>query len=372
MSVQLKLLLLLSALIYSYNLKAQDANVIIAAVPFLIIPPDAISCGLGETGVATEPDVHSIFWNTSKLVFAHEQFAGSLSYNAVRSVDLIFLADASTYFKIDSNDVITASLRYFHLPKIYFTAPNGSPIRSFQPIEYTAHAGYARKITKEFSAGLNLGYVRSNLVEGYSVNNIIIQPADAIMIDFSVFFSHPIKRTSALKKYDFGMTISNLGNKIAYIPTTPYKDFLPANLGIGSNFDFEFGRYHQLTLAIDLNKLLVPTPDPAGNFRNETVAEGIVNSFTDAPGGFREEVQEVNISTGVQYWFRKMIALRTGYFYEDKNKGDQQFVTLGAGFKYSFLQLDVAYWLSTSDNKSTDKTFHLGLSFIVDSFHKKS
>ena len=191
------------------------------------------------------------------------------------------------------------------------------------------------------------------------------------MADVSLFYTHPVKTNSCFRNYNLGLTISNVGGKISYISSPESGDFLPANLGLGSNFNFQFGKDHELSLAMDLNKLLVPTPDSAGNYRNESVVEGIFKSFADAPGGAHEELQEINISLGAEYWWRKMIALRSGYFYESKYKGNRQYFCLGAGIKYHVIQFNYSYQISTSDAKLIN-SMHFGLSFDIDSFRKSS
>jgi hypothetical protein len=353
------------------KLYGQNANVINTAVPFLRISPDARSSGLGDAGVATTPDVHSIFWNTAKLAFSEDQFGFAATYTPWLNVNPngTYLFDASSFWKIDSLNVVTVSARFFTLGNIIFTNANDSILGSFNPNEYTFHAGYARKLSRNFSAGINIGYVRSNIAKGFLVNNEEIKPGVAVMSDLSVFYSHPEKRTSVFRKYNLGLTISNLGNKISYIDSSD-GDFLPANIRLGSGFFFQFGNDHQLSFTVDLNKLLVPTPDSAGNYLKESVLEGAFKSFADAPGGLSEELKEINVSSGVEYWFRKMIALRTGYFYESSYKGDRQYFTFGAGVKYKVLELDGSYSLSTNSNNAINNIWRLGLVFGLNSFHK--
>jgi hypothetical protein len=366
-----KKLFILPAIIFTSQAIAQSSNTINTAVPFLLLDPDVRASGMGDAGIATSPDAHSIFWNTAKLVFIQNRFGLSATYtptfNKVESD--IFLFDASTYWKIDSNDAITASIRYFHAAKLTFTNASGMVLGIYRPVEYTLHLGYSRKFGRHLSAGVNLGYVRSNLAAGYTVNNVTLEIAKSFMADVSLFYSHPVKKNSVFRNYNFGLTISSLGGKISYYSQISSGDFLPANLGLGSNFNFQFGKDHQLGLAFDLNKLLVPTPDSAGNFRNESVAEGIFKSFADAPGGVHEELQEINASFGVEYWWKKMIALRTGYFYESKYKGDRHYFCLGAGFKYHFIQFDYSYQINTS-NPELNNIMRFGLSCDLNSFRK--
>jgi hypothetical protein len=224
------------------QLNGQTSNVINTAVPFLRISPDARSSALGDAGAATSPDAYSIFWNTSKLAFIDDQFGFAATYTPWLNgnVNDIFLLDASSFWKIDSLNAVTASFRYFTLGDITFTNASGAVLGSFHPNEYTFHVGYARKLLRNFSIGINIGYVRSNLANGYMVNNEKIKPGVAVMGDLSIFYSHPEKRSSLFRKYNLGLTLSNLGNKISYIDSSN-GDFLPANIRLGSGFFFQFG-----------------------------------------------------------------------------------------------------------------------------------
>jgi hypothetical protein len=175
-------------------------------------------------------------------------------------------------------------------------------------------------------------------------------PGHAVMADLSLFFSHPVRKQSAFRKYNLALTVSNLGNKITYTQSNEHKDFLPANLSLGSNFDFQLGKKHQLSLALDFNKLLVPTPDSGESYLQQSVLEGTFSSIADAPNGFSEELNEVTVSSGMEYWYNQMIALRAGYFYEAPSKGSRQYFAFGAGAQYSFMTLEISYMLNTSSN----------------------
>ncbi len=342
-------------------------NTINTAVPFLTISPDAIASGMGNAAIATEADIHSIYWNTSKLVFAKNNFGVSATYTPwlKELVNDIFLSDLSGYQKIDSVNAITASARYFSLGNITFTDISGHVIGNFNPREFTTHIGYARKLATNFSTGINLGYVYSNLAAGQSVNGVPIKAGTAAMVDLSFTYSHSLKQNSIFKKYNFGLAISNFGNKISYTQQSLNKDFLPANLGIGSSFQFQFNEITKISISIDANKLLVPTPDSAGNFRSKSVLVGALQSFTDAQGGFTEELSEINYSAGVEYILFDQFFFRGGYFYEYPNKGNRQYATAGTGFRFHFLQLDASYLFPTSNQKNPlDNTFRISLSIL--------
>jgi hypothetical protein len=270
---------------------------------------------------------------------------------------LIF--NTSTYWKIDSINVLTASFNYFSSGKLNFTDTSGT-VHESTPFEYSLHFGYSRKLSKSFSLGANFGLVHSDLDAGnILVNNEPIKPANAFMGDISLFYGHHTRKKSFFTGYNLGFGISNIGGKIYYTESSS-ADFLPANLGIGSNFNFQFNTHHQFSLALDLNKLLVPTPDTSYNYYFESVLDGIFNSFTDAPDGFSEELAEITISTGIEYWYKEIFALRTGYFYENENKGARQYVTLGTGARYSFAQLDFSYSLATGEMDSSFNIWRLG------------
>ncbi|TSA51517.1 MAG: hypothetical protein D4R43_00655 [Sphingobacteriales bacterium] len=342
-------------------------NTINTAVPFLRITPDACTGGMGDAGISNEPDIHSVFWNTSKLIFSKNNFGISASYTPwlKELVNDIFLSDLSVFQKIDSVNAITASARYFSLGNITFTDIYGHVLGHFNPREFTTHIGYSRKLAANFSTGINLGYVYSNLAAGQSVSGIPIKAGTAAMVDLSFTYSHPFKQNSIFKKYNFGLAISNFGNKISYTQNLSNRDFLPANLGIGSSFQVQFNEITKISICIVANRLLVPTPDSTGNFRNKSVMIGALQSFNDAPGGFAEELSEINYSAGVEYILFDRYFFRVGYFYEYPNKGNRQYATVGAGFRFHFLKLDVSNLFPTSNQSNPlDNTFRISLSML--------
>jgi hypothetical protein len=219
-------------------------------------------------------------------------------------------------------------------------------------------------LAEHFSVGLNLGFVYSNLASGFSVNNIPIKAGKAVKSDISFFYNHPAKFGKTRGYYNIGATIANIGNKITYTESAENKDFQPTNLGLGSEVSFQFDDYNRLSLNLDLNKLLVPTPDSSGEYRNESVVQGIFQSFGDAPGGFGEEAREVMISTGVEYWYKELFSVRTGFFHEDKTKGARQYLTAGLGVKYNVFGLNFSYLIPTSSQKTPlDNTLRFSLIF---------
>jgi hypothetical protein len=379
---KITLLSLLACIVSAASVKAQTfadsldgrVNTINTAVPFLRIAPDARSGAMGDVGMGLSPDANLIFWNTAKLPFATKQLALSVTYTPwLRElVNDIYLASLAGYYKIGENQGLTFGLRYFSLGSITFTSAVGTPIGDFNPQEFCVDAGYGRKLAEYFSVGLNLGFVYSNLASGYSVNNIPIKAGKAVKADISFFYDHPAKITKTKgSSYSIGATISNIGNKITYTESAENKDFLPQNLALGGDVTFQFDEYNKLSLNLDLNKLLVPTPDSSGDYRNESIISAMFTSFADAPGGFAEEMREIMLSTGAEYWYKDLFSVRTGFFYEDKTKGGRQYLTAGLGIKYNVFGLNFSYLIPTSSQKNPlDNTLRFSLIFDFDSLEK--
>jgi hypothetical protein len=353
----------------SQNLNGANSTAIFTAVPFLRIGPDARSGGMGDLGVALSPDANSIYWNTAKLAFADKQFGIGVSYTPwLRElVNDIYLADVSGYYKIDNTQAIAVSLRYFSLGQIQFTNSSGAFIENFNPREYCANVGYARKIADNFSIGLNLGYINSNLAAGQQVNGAVIKAAQAADGDLSCFYTHEIKEGGRRDTLNWGITISNLGSKITYTQSAQTKDFIPTTLSLGLGYTFVFDRYNKLTVIGEVSKLLVPLPDSSGDFRQESVPEGVINSFTNAPGGLATEFHELMFSMGSEYWYRNLFALRGGFFDEYKYMGDRKYFTAGIGIKYSTFGLNFSYLIpATYTRNPLDNTLRFSFIFEFD------
>ncbi len=358
-------------------------NVINTAVPFLRIAPDARAGAMGDAGLALSPDANAIFWNTAKIPFTtgangkaeDQKLSAAVTYTPwLRElVNDIYLASLGVSYKLDNNEGLAFGLRYFSLGSITFTDASGNTLGDFNPREFCLDAGYARKLSTHFSTGLNLGFVYSNLAQGYSVNNVPIKAGKAVKADVSFFYNHPAKFGKTVKgEYNIAATISNIGNKITYTESAANKDFLPTNLGLAGGVTWKFDEYNKITYDLDLNKLLVPTPDSAGTYRTESPVQGIFKSFTDAPGGASEELKEIDISTGVEYWYKDLFSVRTGFFFEDKTKGNRQFLTAGLGIKYNVFGLNFSYLVPTSNQKSPlDNTLRFTLYFDFDAMKKQ-
>lgn len=345
-------------------------NVITTAVPFLAITPDSRAGGLADAGVALPPDANSIHWNPAKLAFVDHQFGFGLSYtpwlrNLVPDINLSYL---SMYYKIDNLQTFGASMRYFSLGDIQFTDNFGDNIGSFRPYEFALDGAYSRKLSDYFSVGLALRFIYSDLA-----GNIPLQgggetkPGTSIAGDISAYYQKDINAFGYNAKLALGGDISNIGAKITYTDKTQ-RDFIPTYLRLGGYLNLKLDEYNELAFTADLSKLLVPTPpqpvldslgrpetNPDGTIKiakgmnpNQPAIQGMIQSFYDAPGGFKEEIQEIDPSIGVEYWYAHQFAVRAGYFYESPKKGNRQYITVGAGLRYNVFGFDAAYLIPTN------------------------
>lgn len=335
-------------------------NVLTTAVPFLTITPDSRSGALGDAGVALDPDANTIHWNPAKLAYMKNPFGLSLSYtpwlaNLVPDINLNYL---SGYYKIDDMSGFGASLRYFTLGEINFTDINNQSLGSFSPNEIAVDGAYARKLSENFSIGVALRFIYSNLTGGINTSGAETRPGISGAGDASWYYRRKdVSVGGRDADWSLGMNIQNIGAKISYLQNQD-ADFIPINLKLGGYFNFHIDEYNEIGIVADFNKLLVPTlpfihPDstdadgnPAiryGMSPDVGVPQGMIQSFYDAPGGFNEEMREINPSIGLEYWYARTFALRAGYFYEHPTKGNRQYVTLGFGLKYNTLQLDFSY-----------------------------
>lgn len=324
-------------------------NVVTTSVPFLRISPDARGGGMGETGLATEPDANSAFWNLAKIPFSeHESGIGATYSPWLKKLGLndVYLATLSGYYKLDENQAISSSLRYFSLGNIMFTDNNGNEFGSVRPHEFSIDAGYTRKLSERFGIGLALRYINSNLVSGRNINGTEYKTGTSFAGDLSLFY----KATDINGQgWNFGAALTNLGSKVGYTSDASQKEFIPANLGLGTSYTKIFDEDNKMIFALDINKLLVPTPpefaDSAAmvNYRSKGIVNSWFSSFGDAPGGFSEELKEIQASAGIEYSFKNQFFARTGYFYEDKAKGNRRYFTLGLGVNYEKLGFNFSY-----------------------------
>lgn len=349
-----------------------DARLISTGVPLLLIAPDARAGALGDLGAASTPDANSNHWNAAKLPFAEKKFAASLTYSPwlrdiAGDIDLTYLAG---YYKLNDISAIGASLTYFSLGSINFTNEEGVSMGDYNPNEFALDVSYSLKLTENLAAAVTGRYIRSDLTQGQSVQGNSTHAASAVAADIGLYYQKDLALDKPAQ-YALGLQISNLGNKISYSDNLE-SSFLPANLRIGGRYSYSMDQFNRLSFMLDLNKLLVPTPpvrDTAGNIYEGKddhvgVLQGAIQSFYDAPNGFKEELQEINISAGIEYWYNNMIAARAGYFYENKKKGDRQYLTLGLAIKYNSLGIDISYLVPTSQtNNPLKNTLRVSLSF---------
>ncbi len=350
-------------------------NTIQTAVPFLLVPTDARSAALGNSGLATSPDAGSIYLNAAKLAFIPEKnpFGLSISYLPWLSelVEGFYIADISTYIKLDDEQALSLGTRYFSLGNLTITSATGNVISEFRPNELTVDAAYARKLSPNFSAGLTLKYIYSNLttLPGFTANDN--QPVQDIAGDISLFYTNSISEKSELNA---GLVIKNIGGKMWYTNIIT-KGYLPTNLGIGLGYSYNIAQNHQISISGEVNKLLVPTPDTADidpangifDFREYSAMQGMLTSFSDAPQGFSEEIDEINYRAGLEYLMYEIFAARVGYFYEAPSKGGRQYFTLGAGIQYSSFALDLGYQSPIGNQNSVlNKTFSMTLQILID------
>jgi hypothetical protein len=333
-------------------LGADSTNrVITTAVPFLGITPDSRAAGMGDTGVATTPDANSGYWNAAKLAFIDKGSGGSLSYTPwlgkiINDMKIIYL---SGFYKINREQTVAASMKYFDLGDVQFNQgpdPNDQ-LGRYNPREFAFDVTYSRLLTEHMSIGGTLRYIHSNLTGYLQTNAFDARPGNSVAVDFGFYYKKPIVwKNSDLA---FGATITNLGGKISYSDSNN-KDFLPTNLRIGSYYKMELDAMNTLAFALDFNKLMVPSPAPGS--KSKPMLSGVLGSFTDATGGFSEEMAEITTSLGTEYWYNNTFAGRLGYFYEAKSKGNRQYLTAGVGFRYNKFGLDVAYMVPTNGRES--------------------
>ena len=368
------------------NINAQSttsgANTITTAVPFLSITPDSRAGGMGDAGVALTPDVNSQHWNPAKYVFMESDMGVGLSYSPwLRNlVDDINLAYLSGYKKIDDVQSISASLRYFSLGDIVFTSEFGTVLNTQKPNEFAIDLGYSRLLSEQFSGAVAIRYIRSDLTGGQPVGGVESHAGNSFAADVAFYFHHEFRANRKDNLWTAGINIQNIGSKISYTDGD-VKDFIPTNLMLGTAYTTNLDDYNSFTFSFEANKLLVPTPPKdtigggivvsGGRLSDVGTIAGIFRSFTDAPGGFKEEMQEINLSLGVEYWYNKQFAIRAGYFYENEFKGNRKYFTAGAGLQLNVFALDFAYLLPTQRNHPLENTLRFSLSFDIDAFGRQ-
>ena len=360
-----------------YNLDGTPCtNTVVSAVPFLRIISDARSGAMGDAGIAVSADPNAMHFNASKLVFSDQSLGLAATYTPwLRSIGLndVYLAYLTGFKKINDLQTVGFGLRYFSLGSIQFTDPNGTPLNTGRPNEFELSGAYARKLSEKLSAAVTGKFIYSNLAAGNIVNGEVIEPGIAGAADFSMTYKTPIKVSKGESDLTIGLAITNIGSKITYTNSL-FRDFLPANFGLGGAWTINFDTHNSLTFTTDINKMLVPTPcqgldcdqdrDGRADYKDVSPVSAIFSSWTDAPEGLSEEIKEFTYSVGTEYWYDKQFAVRAGYFSEHRQKGNRKFFTVGLGLKYNLFGLNFSYLVPTTSRRNPlDNTLRFSMLF---------
>lgn len=371
-------------------ISGQDPNnrVITTAVPFLNFAPDSRHSALGDAGVASSPDAFSAHWNAGKLAFIKNDMGVSLSYSPWlgRLVNDMSVSYLTAYKRIDEVSAWGVDLRYFNMGEMEWTDGRGNELGVFTPRDIAIGGTYSRKLSDKLGLGISARFIHSNLSGNISsAGGTESRPGVTVGTDVGLYYSKEIFPGEKTGTFSWGVTITNIGPKITYNSAEDL-DFIPTNLRVGVGYSINMNEKNKITFLMDLNKLMVPsppifrrdengliimrpdgTPDiEAGRNPNRPLLSGMFGSFADAPDGFREELQELMISTGIEYTHKDMFALRTGYFYENPNKGGRRFFTMGVGFKYQEkFNFDFSYLVPQVQNHPLGETLRLSLSYNI-------
>ena len=380
MSIFKRLLLAMMVALHAAALqaqtKSQEYNPVEHAVISQTIAPDARAAGMGDVGAATDPDVNSQYWNPAKYPFCISRSGIALNYTPwlrqlVSDIDLAYVAG---YYRIGDYSAVSGSLRYFSLGEVMTSMEENA--MTVKPYEMSIDAAYSLMLSETFSIAAAIRWIYSDLRYDYSEDS---KPASAFAADIAMYYNNYIMLGARECQLGLGMNISNVGSKISYYGDDR-SQFLPANLRIGASLMVPVDEYNRFTIAADANKLLVPTIPPqredesAGDYRTRVIEEysdvssisGIFKSFGDAPGGFKEELQEIQWSVGAEYVYHDQFSLRAGYHHESANKGNRKYFTVGGGFRMNVFSLDVGYVISTAQTNPLDQTLRFTLAFDMD------
>jgi len=332
-------------------LVGQDSsnNVITTAVPFLTITPDARSAGMGDTGAAISADANGYYWNVGKMAFIDKGYGVTASYTPwlAKIINDMYIFNLAGFYKISKEQTVSASMKYFDMGEIQFNhGPNPDQQDGrFNPREFAFDVAYSRQLTENLGIGGTLRYIHSNLTGTNLAGSTDARPGNSVAVDLGIFYTKPLVSTNS--EFSWGATITNLGSKMTYSDAN-HKSFIPTNLRLGSAYKTYFNPLHSMTFALDVNKLLVPSP----GHQDKTLLSGVFGSFTDADGGAKEEFREFTMSGGVEYWYNDVFAGRMGYFMEAKDKGNRKYMTFGIGARHKKFGLDVAYMVPTNKREN--------------------
>ena len=374
--ILLAMMVALHAAALQAQTKSQEYNTVEHAVISQNIASDASAAGMGDVGAATDPDVNSQYWNPAKYPFCISRSGIALNYTPwlrqlVSDIDLAYVAG---YYRIGDYSAVSGSLRYFSLGEVMTSMEENA--MTVKPYEMSIDAAYSLMLSETFSIAAAIRWIYSDLRYDYSEDS---KPASAFAADIAMYYNNYIMLGARECQLGLGMNISNVGSKISYYGDDR-SQFLPANLRIGASLMVPVDEYNRFTIAADANKLLVPTIPPqredesAGDYRTRVIEEysdvssisGIFKSFGDAPGGFKEELQEIQWSVGAEYVYHDQFSLRAGYHHESANKGNRKYFTVGGGFRMNVFSLDVGYVISTAQTNPLDQTLRFTLAFDMD------
>lgn len=353
---------------------------------FLNITPDARSGALGDAGVAISADANAVFWNPAKLAFNEKKFGVALSYNPwLRNlINDMSLSNLSGYYKLDDRQAFALSLNYFNLGNIQFTNDIGDPTGNFNPREFSFGGAYSRKLSENFGLAVGVKFIHSNLAGNidFGSGGAVAQAraGNTAAGDIAVYYTKDLNISGRDVNLALGANLTNLGAKITYSDRSQ-REFVPTNLKLGTGITYNIDPYNKFTFALDFNKLLVPTPpiyetDEDGNYVTDSNGDlkikdgrdpdrsfigGPLLSFSDAPGGFKEEMQEISVSTGVEYWYNNLFAARAGYFSEHQNKGNRKYFTVGIGIRLQKVGFDFAYLIPRQQQNPLAETLRFTL-----------
>lgn len=359
-------------------------NALRIAVPFLTIAPDSRSAALGDAGVASVPDVNAQHWNPAKFPFIEGKKWGiGFSYTPwLRNlVNDINLTNLTGFYQVDDMQAVSGSLLYFSMGEITFRDNNNNYIQAFNPNEFAIDFAYSRKFSEFIAGAMAFRYIRSDLTGNFTTTGTGSGKAGtSFAADLAVYYQHPINLSGKNGEMALGANISNIGTKLSY-NEDPQKEFIPINMRIGGRISMNIDQYNGFSYLLDLNKMLVPTP-PIYNTQGEivkgmdpnvSVVQGMVQSFYDAPGGFKEEMEEIYVATGIEYWYARQFAIRAGYFHESQNKGNRKYITLGAGLRYNVFNIDFSYLIPTGGfNSPMANTLRFSISFEFEPARKRN
>lgn len=356
--------------------KLNEFNAVEHAVISQTIAPDARAAGLGDVGAATEPDVNSQYWNPAKYPFCISRAGVSLNYTPwlrqlVSDIDLAYVAG---YYRIGDYSAVSGSVRYFSLGEVMTSLDKNA--MTVKPYELSADVAYSLMLSENFSLAAGIRWIYSDLRFDYTED---ASPASAFAADVAMYYNKYFVMSQRECQFALGLNLSNIGSKISYFGDDR-SQFLPANMRLGASLLVPVDEYNRFTIAADANKLLVPTVpkqldgEDNATYQQRVIEEysdvgsisGIFKSFSDAPGGFKEELQEIQWSVGAEYVYHDQFSLRAGYHHEAENKGNRKYFTVGGGFRMNVFSLDVGYVISTAKSNPLDQTLRFSLAFDMD------